>query len=80
MANTNYLRHIAAHIQLLQIRKQANRNRTKLIDSTRAAYGYDRETQSRRQNESAADGRTIAVVSERAGLKSNELAAKGQKT
>ena len=77
MANSNYLRHIAAHIQLLQIRKQANRNRAKLIDSTRAAYGYDRETQDRRRIESTENGRAIAVVREAVGYKSNELAEKG---
>lgn len=77
MANSNYLRHIAAHIQLLQIRKQANRNRAKLIDSTRAAYGYDRETQDRRRIESTENGRAVAVVRETVGYKSNELAEKG---
>ena len=77
MANSDYLRHIAAHIQLLQIRNQARRNRAKLIDSTRAAYGYDRETQDRRRVESKKNGRAAPVVSERAGFKSDELAAKG---
>ena len=77
MANTNYLRHIAAHIQLLQIRKQARRNRAKLIDSTRAANGYDRKTQDRRRIESTETGGRIGVVSTIARHKSDELVQKG---
>ena len=77
MANTNYLRHIAAHIQLLQIRKQARRNRAKLIDSTRAANGYDRKTQDRRRVESTETGRGTGVVRETTGYKPNELVQKG---
>ena len=77
MANSNYLRHIAAHIQLLQIRNQARRNRAKLVDCTRTTLGHDRETQDRRRVESKKNGRAAPVVSERAGFKSDELAAKG---
>ena len=77
MANTNYLRHIAAHIQLLQIRKQARRNRAKLIDSTRAANGYDRKTQDRRRIESTETGGRTGVVSTIARHKSDELVQKG---
>lgn len=76
MADSNYLRHIAAHVQLLQIREQARRNRAKLIGSTRAANGYDRETQERGQAESTETGRRNRMVSERARPKSNELAEK----